>query len=253
MVKPEELTNDQLLYHAIRHLIEMGEKELADMLLLCELEKWEVDIDNDILIGIVGPGNVANTLNSDPDFSSEYNQDTNFRRITINEAFSAVFRRRSYTRYYQYLETEIGEDWREHLKQLAKGEKVSNQARDFGPKPKSATITWHNLRFRSQPEKKIAEALERAAVLFFPNCAARLGTSEHRMNREPDFLICIDGKCGILEVDGMSYHKQASIEQEEDRQFMNHGIKVVLHFDAQKCFNDPDGVVTEFLRILRNS
>ena len=113
-------------------------------------------------------------------------------------------------------------------------------------------MTWNNLGFRSASEIKIAQALDKAGVLFLPNCKARLGSGEDRLNREPDFLVCHNGKWGILEVDGEPFHSLTRTVQdhERDRLFKIHGITVAEHYDASKCFNNPDEVVNEFLRIL---
>jgi hypothetical protein len=118
-----------------------------------------------------------------------------------------------------------------------------------------ARYTWEKLRFRSKEEVEIAEALERAGVLFFPNCKARLNTPEGRDNQEPDFLICHNGKLGILEVDGEPWHPPSRTvhDHERDRLFKVHGIRVVEHYDANRCFEQPDIVVQEFLEILKNA
>jgi hypothetical protein len=49
-----------------------------------------------------------------------------------------------------------------------------NQASNQGV---NAPHKWNGFYFRSQPEIKIAEAFDRAGVLFYPNCKARLSTS----------------------------------------------------------------------------
>jgi hypothetical protein len=74
-----------------------------------------------------------------------------------------------------------------------------------------------------------------------------------RRNREADFLVCLDGKWGILEVDGEPFHPPARTvhEHEQDRLFHNHGIAVVQHFDASRCYEDADGVVKQFLGLLK--
>ena len=114
-------------------------------------------------------------------------------------------------------------------------------------------ITWDNLRFRSQTEIRIAQALERAGVMFFPNCMARLSISDEATgNREPDFLVCADGRWGILEVDGDPYHppERAAQEHERDRVFRLRGLKVE-RYSGGRCFETPDAVVAEFLKLLR--
>jgi len=111
---------------------------------------------------------------------------------------------------------------------------------------------WNNLKFRSQSEVRIAEALDRAGALFFPNCSARLGPVGGRRNREPDFLVCYEGRWGVLQVDGDPFHPPARTahEHEQDRLFHHHGVAVVQHFDATRCYENPDGVVKEFLGLL---
>lgn len=114
---------------------------------------------------------------------------------------------------------------------------------------------WHGLRFRSESELRIAQALERAGVLFLPNCKVRLGPVAGRTTREPDFLICSHGQWGVLEVDGEPYHpaERTATEHERDRLLKQHGIRVVEHFDAARCFATPDAVVCEFLALLNNA
>jgi hypothetical protein len=71
-------------------------------------------------------------------------------------------------------------------------------------------VEWQNLSFSSVSEVKIAQALDRVGVLFFPNCRGRLTTTQGRRNRECDFLVCYEGIWGILEVDGEPYHPALS-------------------------------------------
>ena len=50
-----------------------------------------------------------------------------------------------------------------------------------------APCTWNDLWFRSQTERRIGQALDRANVVFAPNASLRLGvTQDARENREPD-------------------------------------------------------------------
>ncbi|MDB9378998.1 pentapeptide repeat-containing protein, partial [Nodularia sphaerocarpa] len=113
------------------------------------------------------------------------------------------------------------------------------------------THTWERLTFRSKTEIKIAEALDRAGTLFLPNCLARLNTPNGRANKEADFLICYNGKWGILEVDGPHHKPERRVEeQERERIFRRHGIKVVERFDSSRCYENPDEVVEEFFKML---
>ncbi len=144
---------------------------------------------------------------------------------------------------------ELDEDWRRELAEIARGKSVHNQATEA-----ERVLIWANHRFRSQAEIRIAQALEKEKILFFPNCKARLGFSL-RENREPDFLVCFKGKWGILEVDGELFHPPSRTveDHERDRLFQAHGIKLVQHFDAGECFENAGGIVKKFLFLLERS
>ena len=115
----------------------------------------------------------------------------------------------------------------------------------------STIHTWERLRFRSKTEIKIAEALDRTGVLFVPNSLARLTTPKGRENKEADFLICYNGKWGVLEVDGPFHTAERRVEeQERERIFKKNGIKVVERFDSERCYNNPDEVVQEFFKMI---
>lgn len=125
----------------------------------------------------------------------------------------------------------------------------NNQGVQFFPNRK--IHTWERLRFRSKTEIKIAEALDRTGVLFVPNSLARLNTARGRENKEADFLICYNGKWGVLEVDGPHHTPERRVEeQERERIFKKNGIKVVERFDAERCYNNPDEVVQEFFKMI---
>jgi hypothetical protein len=146
----------------------------------------------------------------------------------------------------------INPEWRQELSDMLYGTNPHNQGLPLG-EDKPLQI-WNNLRFRSQAEIRIAEALERVErppVLFLPNCMARLGFSQ-RENREADFLICHKGKWGILEVDHPFSHPPSHKVHDDERArlFKAHGIHLVEHFDAGDCWENPDGVVKQFLYLL---
>ena len=112
--------------------------------------------------------------------------------------------------------------------------------------------TWQGLRFRSQAERRIAEAFDRADVLYAANALVRVGvTADHRETREPGFVVLHDGKVGMLEVDGPSHSGRAADDHERDRRFREHGVRVVERFTAEECCLMPDDVVARFLRLLR--
>ena len=129
---------------------------------------------------------------------------------------------------------------------------VDNTSNNQGVQRSDSTIhTWERLRFRSKTEIKIAEALDRTGVLFLPNSLARLTTPKGRENKEADFLICYNGKWGVLEVDGPFHTAERRVEeQERERIFKKNGIKVVERFDSERCYNNPDEVVQEFFNMI---
>lgn len=239
-------TNDQLLASAVSFLIEGGEEDVASVLLSCSLETWVVDSfwgANDtydkIAIKLTGPRAAYEILN---------NEKHPIRR-SVEKAFKALIAENTSIAYITVhaKHVDLDPDWRSELLEIARGKGVHNQA--VGEK---AAKIWNNLRFRSQSEVKIAQALDRAGVLFIPNCKARLGLAGNRQNREADFLVCYDGKWGILEVDGEPFHPPSRTvdDHERDRLFRVHGISAVEHYDANKCFNKPDEVIREFLKLL---
>jgi hypothetical protein len=109
----------------------------------------------------------------------------------------------------------------------------------------SSSHFWNGWQFRSQAEVKIAEALDRAGVLFFPNATARLTTPEGRKNQTPHFLVCSEGKLGILVVEGVEED-----EAETDRLLQTQGIHIIHHYPVTQCTEDSDWVVLEFLQAL---
>jgi len=105
---------------------------------------------------------------------------------------------------------------------------------------------WNDLCFRCEEQVKIAESLDRTSALFFPNSKARLTTPAGRQNQEPDFLIFHQGKWGILEIS----HPDTEKDETRDRQFASHGIRIIHYCDANRCTEEADRIVQEFLEIL---
>jgi hypothetical protein len=123
-----------------------------------------------------------------------------------------------------------------------------------------APYQWKSFYFRSKTEIKIAQALDRAGVLFYPNCKARLTLDKKRGSKETNFLVFHRGKWGILEVDSEQRYRASSAATDSENlreaalgkpnQFKVYGIGVVEHYNAARCWSQPDKVVEEFLNIL---
>ena len=242
---------ERLTASAARFLIDGGEENSANVLLACTLHVrysgdswWAGDERLDgVHVELAGPRTAHDLLHADLE---------NPVAAQIRKAIEAVLPTHTYIRHFSPKAelVDISPDWRGDLSEIARGRQVNNQ----GPAYRNgqAPITWNNLNFRSVSERRIAEALDRAGVLFFPNCVARLGENSDRKNREPDFLVCHSRKWGILEVDGEPFHPPSRTTQdhERDRLFRSYGIRVVEHYDASRCYEDPAGVVKEFLELM---
>lgn len=254
---------EQILADAADFLIKRGQGEAARLLLSCSLYLSEVpdykpDPDEDwwgwlggVDVNLTGPGEMYQILSSNKTAPHPL-------RAVIEHALQIGIGV-SYQLRYVFAGPGINifdPTWRSQLLERAheavQEPQVDNQGSDyFGGK----ILIWQNLRFRSETERRIAAALEEAGVMFLPNCMARLGPPDNRVNREGDFLICHEGKWGILEVDGEPYHppSRKAQEDERDRLFKLHGVRVVEHFDAKRCFETPILVIKQFLAILKHS
>lgn len=241
---------------AVNYLLEGGEYEEAELLISAQLvtDLTYRDPDADLWImqrtyyvtpTLIGPRVLYDRIEGEQDR-------TTFERFTA--AFRAAIPRTWHVLPLQaQLEPlNIGEGWRAELLERARGLGIDNQGI---PVDSEHLRTWNNLRFRSESEVKIAGALDEAGALYWPNCKSRLGKPTERRNLEADFLVCWRGKWGILEVDGEPFHppERRTQEQERDRGFHLSGVKVVQHFDADRCYRHPRDVVRSFLMVLRDS
>jgi hypothetical protein len=132
-------------------------------------------------------------------------------------------------------------DWR--LKYLSRN--VTNQALfDFDDSQK---LQKYELNFRSKTEIKIYESLLSRGLFILPLPIAVMG--DNAIKREPDFVVAYDGKIGVLEIHGEKWHPPETYakESERRRQMRSLGINVYEVFDSKRCWNDPEGVVEEFL------
>ncbi len=110
-------------------------------------------------------------------------------------------------------------------------------------------LLWKNLIFRSNSEIKIAKTLDHRDIFFIPPGRVRMSAGKDgRQSRELDFVICYAGKWGVLEVDG-PYHR-AKLDAERDALLRGHGIQNIQRFPAERCYNDPNAVIDEFIHSL---
>jgi very-short-patch-repair endonuclease len=245
MEQTEVSFDEQMYASAVHFLLSEKENEAALALLSCtvDLEVYDSNWNSyGYALYLRGPRYVYESLKNEEHPISK----------SIKDAFDAVLPPKEYISKIIALANlvDVEPSWKAQMLEIAQGKEVHNQGIDINNR---VTIIWKNLRFRSESEKRIAEALERANVLFMPNCLARLSRLEGRKNKEPDFVICDNGKWGILEVDGEPFHppSRTTEDHKRDRDFLAHGIRVVQHYDASECYQQPDKVVGNFLNLLR--
>lgn len=245
----EELTRhdgDRIVASAAQYLIEGGEMEAAEALLLCNVEHLfahgEVNMQTTsygVEIGLRGPRLAVEKI------ENGYNDVSRQISTAVENALPfGVWLQRLSSKASVFVPDQ---NWRNDLLEIIKGKGISNQASGA-----QNTRMWQGFRFRSATEIKIAEALDRAGVLFFPLPKARVVTPSGHMNVEPDFVICQEGRWGILEVDGEPFHppERSAIEHDRDRLFKAHGVICVERFDAKRCYSNPDQTVQNFLLLM---
>lgn len=232
--------SDRLIASAAKYLIDGGDNDAAAILLACTIEAIKrgeggFEEDEPVSVYLRGPRAANDVLNN---WNHPLHQ-------SLRGALAAIIPHDTYLASIS-IRTDIVEldpEWKDELEGIARGKTVNNN---------QGRHSWRNLHFASVSEMKVAHALDDAGVLFFPNSKARLNGPEGRENRIPDFLVCKEGKWGILEVDGEEWHpaSRAVHDHARDRHFQKHGIRVVQHFDATDCFATPKKVVSDFLSVL---
>lgn len=243
-----DVSNDVFQATAVQFLIDGQEQDAAITLLSCSLNVYETG--NSGWVGAETHYEVHVTLSGPRATYDTLLDEQNGIARKIERALAAILPVGYYIGQFSYRAAtiDIGPEWRDELLEIARGRGVHNQAVDS-----STAFTWQTLRFRSASERRIAEALDKAGAFFVPNCLARLGPVGSRRTREPDFLVCDEGKWGILEVDGDPFHPPTTTAKDHarDRLFRAHGIRFIEHYDATTCYKEPDRVVREFLALLR--
>jgi hypothetical protein len=132
------------------------------------------------------------------------------------------------------------------------------------PRPRSTfkpagMIEHDRLFFRSKTEIRVYEALKKRNVLFFVNATAVLGgkidDKGNVLLREPDFLVCCEGRWGILEPGGDGAHTPQNAPRDHDRlrMFNDYGVTFHQFYPASRCYEAPEDVVNDFLARLARS
>jgi hypothetical protein len=240
-------TDEVLLASAISFLIEGQEIYEASLLLLCNIEMHTLNSFGEmttLLVEIIGSRAIYDIIQ---------NKDLPSNTI-IKRAFNAILPAdigvESVTARVEL--ASIDSNWRKSMEEVLLGKGALNQCMPIEAKPR---FFWEHLGFRSPHEVAVAKVLNENDVFFLPNCMARFGspTQRERRNREADFLVCFDGKWGMLEVDGDTFHPSAARDHERDRLFSSYGIKVIHRYTAEQCVDNPKHVVGQFLSLLKKN
>ncbi|KOR38368.1 hypothetical protein AM228_02075 [Planktothricoides sp. SR001] len=126
--------------------------------------------------------------------------------------------------------------------------KAEDNSKSIAHSPsETITYSWKSWQFRSAAEANIAQALDRSGVLFFPKATARLTTTDGRENQDLYFLICYEGKLGIL---GVNAEEGDEADRRSDRILQSQGIRMIQYYNVNECTEEPDRVVLEFLQNL---
>lgn len=237
---------EKLLANATNFLIQGQEFNEASILLLCEINVsiWDESYGlTKLSIALTGNRAIYDIIQDDDNPST----------IAICKAFNAVLPH-DYSVGVLYgivqLTDEFGSDWRTRMLAMIEGKMPLNQCLPIQEKPRHS---WEYLLFRSAVEVTIAQTLDKYRVLFLPNCMARLGIPGSRENKEADFLVCYDGKWGILEINGDTYHVNSAKDHNRGRLFKLHGIRVFEPYEASRCIKEPEKVVQEFLELIKKN
>jgi hypothetical protein len=239
----EDLNGDKLLAGAISYLIDGQELYEASLLLLCDLEV----VKSNYIYGYEA------TLSTNRTVYEIVQNREHPATIAIMGSLEAVLPTHGGIELVSRVRfVGFEENWRKTLLEAIQGKVPLNQCLPIQDKPR---YPWENLLFRSAYEIAIAKALNEYNVLFLPNCMGRFGSPspQKRMNKEADFLVCYEGKWGIIEVDGETFHANAAKDHDRDRLFRSHGVRVIERFTGSQCISNPTSVVEQFLRLLKQN
>ncbi len=142
------------------------------------------------------------------------------------------------------------ENWKEQYKESILGQTIHNQGLTKDKKGKHERYKWHNFQLGSKAELEIFKELDKRNLVFFPNSKARIKLDNLYRNVIPDFLVCFQGKWGILECDHPFTHPYAAEDHKKDRYFRIHGVKVIERYHYEECVKNAKNVVDQFLNLL---
>lgn len=130
---------------------------------------------------------------------------------------------------------------------------TDEQTPEFYSSSEEKIYRWNDWEFTSESQVKIAEALDRVEVIFFPNARGRFTTLKGRQNQEFSFLLCHQGKWGILAIKPDSSGEDADDNERKNPIFPTGGICAIEYYQHRQCCEQPDQIVEAFLNILTSN
>lgn len=245
--------HEQVLATIIKALLDEGHRDTANLLSGCQIT--EIYREN---IQFGDPYDIDSQYRADSYevkiggsslFCKKYADQNDETKPLVNHflalALGAPQKHIFVTQHLLLLEFDL--DWRVKLLAEADTQQVHNQN-----SYNKDSLIYSGMRFSSPAEISVAKALDNLGVMYLPNCLARVGSKGNRVNRFPDFLICYQGKWGILEIDGATYHSGTATEDHQRSRLIERhgGIAYFTRYDAKRCQQEPDKVIKEFLEIV---
>lgn len=120
---------------------------------------------------------------------------------------------------------------------------------------------WGGMYFRSEAEIALAEELTSQGILFFANVRGMINTvpspisnSQSNGRLEIDFLVCHQGKCISIEVDGIHHQDKGQVYRDyaRDRLLLRENIPTA-RFTAEECYQQANLVVKEIMNLFFNN
>jgi len=228
---------DRSIYRKIAHfLLEGHDKDAADLLLTCSLAiDWTRVAAQDVYTVQIGAPRRAYEILSQRDHP--LTQD-------IRHAFEA-FLLPGLVNYDLTPEMADHEEaWKADVRAEIAGYESGESQVDDG-----ATM-WQGVPFHSAAEVRVAQALDRVGALYLPNPTLRLGPAEQRETSTATFVVCHQGRWGILQIRAEHQPYDATPQMQQQDLLSGHGIRTIQRYFPSRCISDPDEVVQEFLGLL---
>lgn len=241
----------------VEALVQLGRPEYAAIMIDCELQ-LEVSKTGGYEFFVEMPVVSLSNVENDPGFARLVTETCRkIMRGHLLDQDDKLLDVETVPVSFRVKHLELAENWKLQTRRLIAEASESNQ----GALTKKAfelagrsPIVYNEMTLGSQAEVRLAQEFENRRVLFFPRpLAVRADTGERYLDhQEPDFVVCHDGKWGVLEVSHFS-PESSQIDDEKADWLEKSGVRTVFHFPVERCYIEPGAVVDEFLKALAAS